>query len=84
MPNIILHASKAFLIIMMLSFVLGSLMGSLMVNRLMDSVWEYYEAINAEVLTLAISILVVIATATIGVMIMRVAKANPAESLRHE
>ena len=69
---------------MLISFVVGSMMGAVMVNGLMDSVWEYYVAVNATILTLAISILFSIAVATIGFKIARVAIANPVESLRHE
>jgi len=84
LTNIILHASKTFMVIMVISFLIGSLMGSVMVNSLMDTVWEYYVAINAEVLTLAISILVLIGISTIGLKIIRVARSNPADALRYE
>jgi hypothetical protein len=59
-------------------------MGSVMVNALMDSVWEYYEAVNVKVLSLAIGILVMIALATIGSKIKDVVVRNPVDSLKHE
>ncbi len=83
-PHMAVQASKLFLITMAVSFVIGSLMGSVMVNGMMSSVWEYYEAINAVVLTLAISILSLIALCTIGYKIVKVTIANPADSLRYE
>jgi len=83
-PHMAVQASKLFIITMAVSFVIGSLMGSVMVNGMMSSVWEYYEAINAVVLTLAISILSIIALGTIGYKIVKVTIANPAESLRYE
>jgi hypothetical protein len=68
----------------MISFVLGSLLGSIMVNGLMNSVWEYYEAVNVTVISLAISILFFIAIGTIGFKISRVAGSNPVDALRYE
>jgi putative ABC transport system permease protein len=82
--HIVLQSSKLFIIIMVISFFLGSLLGTVMVNAMMDSVWEYYEAVNVKVLTLAISILVVIAVATIGYKIRGVTVTNPVNSLRHD
>ena len=78
------QASRLFLIIMVISFVIGSLLGSVMVNGLMGSIWEYYVAINFQVLALAITILFVIAIATIGYKIRKVAVTNPVDSLRYE
>ncbi|MCB0488438.1 MAG: ABC transporter permease [Cyclobacteriaceae bacterium] len=82
--HMVMQASKAFWIIMMISFVIGSAMGSIMVNGLMDSVWEYYVAINVEVLTLAVAILLTIAVATVGYKVFRVVATNPVDSLRYE
>lgn len=84
LPHIVAQSSKLFLIIMVISFVIGSLLGSVMVNGLMDSIWEYYVAINFEVLALAITILFVIAIATIGYKIRKVAVTNPVDSIRTE
>jgi putative ABC transport system permease protein len=82
--NIILQASKLFLIIMIVSFVLGSVMGSFLVNTLMNNIWEYYEAIDVLVLSTAMFSLFVIATLTVGLKIFRVSSTNPVESLRYE
>lgn len=83
-PHITFQASKQFLIIMAISFVIGSLMGSVMVNGMMSSVWEYYEAANVQVLGIAITILFAIAISTIGFKILSVTRANPVDSLRYE
>lgn len=66
------------------SFVIGSLLGSVMVNGLMGSIWEYYVAINFTVLSLAIITLFVIAIATIGCTIRKVVSTNPVDSLRYD
>jgi putative ABC transport system permease protein len=84
LPHIVLQSSKLFLIIMLISFVIGSLLGSVMVNGLMGSIWEYYVAINFTVLSLAIIILFTIAIATIGYKVRKVAVTNPVDSLRYE
>lgn len=84
LSHMTLKASQLFLIIMGVSFIIGSLMGTVMVNGLMSTVWEYYEAINAQVISLAIIILFVIAVATIGYKILKVTKSNPVDSLRYE
>ena len=84
LSHIVAQSSKLFLIIMVISFVIGSLLGSVMVNGLMDSIWEYYVAINFQVLALAISILFVIAIGTIGYKIRKVAITNPVDSIRTE
>ena len=78
------QVSKLFVIIMLFSFVFGSLLGSVMVNSLMNSVWEYYEAVNAVVISLAVFILLAIAMTTIGFKIRRSVVANPVDSLRYE
>jgi putative ABC transport system permease protein len=82
--HIVVQSGKMFMVIMVISFITGSLLGTFMVNAMMDSVWEYYEAVDGLVITLAISILVCIAVATIGYKIKRVATANPVDSLRYE
>lgn len=82
--HIVVQSGKLFLIIMFISFIIGSLLGTIMVNALMDSVWEYYEAVDVTVISLAVIILLGIAVATIGFKIRRVATANPVESLRYE
>jgi ABC-type antimicrobial peptide transport system permease subunit len=82
--HIVYQSGKLFLVVMMISFVLGALLGSVMVNALMDSVWEYYVAVNVEIISLAVVILMVISLATIALKIRNVTVANPVNSLRHE
>jgi putative ABC transport system permease protein len=84
LPHMVVQSSKLFIVIMVISFFVGSLLGSVMVNGLMGSIWEYYVAINLQVLALAITILFVIAVATIGYKIRKVTVTNPVDSLRYE
>ena len=84
LPHMVIQSSKLFIIIMLIACVIGSLLGSIMVNGLMDSIWEYYLAINVKILSLACFILLVIAMGTIGVKVVRVSIRKPVESLRCE
>ncbi|HZY79483.1 MAG TPA: ABC transporter permease [Cyclobacteriaceae bacterium] len=82
--NLVYHSGKLFLIVMIISFVIGSTLGAVMVNAMMDSVWEYYVAVNLKVIVMAIIILSIIAVATIAYKIRSVVVTNPVDSLRHE
>ncbi|NOT73540.1 MAG: FtsX-like permease family protein [Cyclobacteriaceae bacterium] len=82
--HIIYQSGKLFLVVMLISFVVGTALGTVMVNAMMDSVWEYYVAVNVEIISLAVLILACIAFATIAYKIKDVVVANPVDSLRHE
>lgn len=69
---------------MLIVFAIGSVSGSFMVNKMMDSIWEYYVAINTEVIALAVSILFTIAVLTVSFRIFKVSRTNPVDSLRYE
>jgi putative ABC transport system permease protein len=84
LSNIAFQSSKLFLVVMVFAFVLGSLMGMTMVNSLMNSVWEYYEAVDIKIIVMAIVILFSIAAITIFSKIFRLIVENPAEALKHE
>lgn len=82
--HILYQASRVFLVIMLISSLVGGLAGSVMVNALMDSVWEYYVAIDFRIIASGVLIICLIATLTIASLIRRVTVSNPVESLRHE
>jgi putative ABC transport system permease protein len=84
LSNIMLQASRMFLIIMLFSFLIGAAGGSFLVNKMMDTVWEYYEAVDVAVLVLSISILFLISLLTVALKIFSVSVTNPVESLRYE
>ena len=73
-----------FVMIMLIAFVTGSLLGTVLVDKMMGSVWEYYEAVDVSVLSIAVSTLFLIATVTIGHKIRGVTVSNPVDALRHE
>ena len=82
--GIAVQAGKLFLIVMIISFVIGSLFGSVMVNAMMDGVWEYYVATDIRVISISVFVLFSIALITVATRIFNVVVANPADSLRHE
>lgn len=82
--NIVYHSGRLFLIVMSISFVVGGILGGVMVNALMDSVWEYYVAVNFEIISISILLITLIAVATIAYKIRTVVVANPVDALRHE
>jgi ABC-type antimicrobial peptide transport system permease subunit len=82
--HIVFQAGKLFLIVMLISFAIGTTLGGVLVNAMMDSVWEYYVAVNFEIVGMSIVILTLIALITIAFKIIGVAVSNPVESLRHE
>ncbi|HEY0770033.1 MAG TPA: FtsX-like permease family protein, partial [Sphingobacteriaceae bacterium] len=84
LQNIVFQASKLFLVIMVIAFLLGSVAGAFMVNKLMDTVWEYYVAIDFKIVSAAIVILFTIACATVSYKIFSVSRTNPSDSLKYE
>jgi putative ABC transport system permease protein len=84
LSHILMQTSRLFLIVMASAFLLGSVMGAVLVNAMMDGVWEYYEAVDIKVLSIAIGLLSTIALVTIGAKIRDVALSNPVDALRHE
>ena len=84
LKHLVYQSGKLFLLVMLIAFVIGSTLGAVMVNAMMDSVWEYYVAVNTEIVSLAVLILASIALATIAYKIRGVVVSNPVDSLRHE
>jgi ABC-type antimicrobial peptide transport system permease subunit len=84
LTHIVFQSGKLFLVIMVISFIAGSALGMVMVNAMMDSVWEYYVAVDLKIISMAIAILAMIAVATIAYKIRSIAVSNPVDSLRHE
>jgi putative ABC transport system permease protein len=83
-PLIMFIVSRKFLIVLLISSVLGSAGGYKMSIMLMDSIWDYFVEINTVTLLLAASIMIVACMATISYKIIIAARRNPVESLRYE
>jgi putative ABC transport system permease protein len=82
--NLVIHSSSMVIVILLCSFVIGGALGTIAVNAMMDSVWEYYEPVNVKVLSIAIGMLLTVCVITVGSKIVAVVMRNPADSLRYE
>jgi putative ABC transport system permease protein len=83
-PLLMFLVSKKFLIVLVVSSVLGCMGGYYMSLMLLDSIWDYFVEIRIGILILASSIMVVATVSTIIFKISRAAMKNPVVSLRYE
>ncbi len=82
--TIAFEAGKLLIIVLVISFFVGTLFGSFMVNKMMDSVWEYYVATDFRVIIFAFLSIFIIALVTVSTQLFKVTVAHPAESLKHD
>jgi putative ABC transport system permease protein len=82
--HIVAIINRRYLIILAIASILGSVLGYLMADALMASIWAYYMPIGLFAFILAIIILMLMATITIGGKVIKAALANPATTLRDE
>ncbi len=83
-PLIMYLVSKKFLIVLIMSSVLGCAGGYYLSNMLMGSIWEYHVQIKTVVLVMSAAIMFVATTLTIIFKIGKSALRNPVDSLRYE
>ncbi len=76
--------NREFILIVLISSVVGAAIGYFMSGLLMGSIWYYYQ--DATIFTLLISLLaiIVVSGATVGFKVVAAASANPVDSLRSE
>jgi ABC-type antimicrobial peptide transport system permease subunit len=77
-------ASKKFLIVLIVSSLLGCAGGFYMSIMLLDSIWDYYVELKFGTLVFVASIMFVATILTIIFKIARAAMKNPVVSLRYE
>jgi len=77
-------AGKKFLLILLLSSVLGSIMGYYLSESLLDSIWDYFVDIHISTLIVSSFLLILATVLTISWKIITAARRNPVESLRYE
>ena len=78
------EAGKLLIIVLVISFMVGSIFGSFMVNKMMDGVWEYYVATDFRVIAFAFLSIFSIALIAVATQLVNVIVSNPSESLRHD
>jgi putative ABC transport system permease protein len=83
-PLLMYLVSRKFLIVLLIASILGCVGGYYLSNMLMDSIWDYFVAINIGILLLAASVMFFATIFTIIFKIGRATLKNPVISLRYE
>jgi hypothetical protein len=82
--NIVNNISREFMIIYLISAILGSAAAYYLADALMASIWTYYVPIGILAFLVSIVVLLFISSLTIGGKVLRAASMNPAYTLRDE
>jgi len=82
--NIVNNISREFIVILVLSSILGSAAGYFLADMLMASIWTYYLPIGYSIFIFSTALLFIISGITIGGKVLRAASLNPAYTLRDE
>ena len=82
--NIVRNISKEFVIILSIASLLGSILGYVMADWLMSSIWTYYVPIHIIPILGSILILFIVSGITISGKVLRAASVNPVDTLRDE
>lgn len=82
--NISKVINMEFVIILLISSVLGGALGAWMAGMLMGSIWDYYQDTTMTTILISAVILFVISTLSIGFKIYNTVRLNPANVLRDE
>ena len=83
-PLLTFLLSRKFIIVLLIASVLGCTGGYFMSEMLMDSIWDYYVDITADIMLLSMIIIIASTLLTISTKVFRAAMRNPADSLRYE
>ena len=65
-------------------FTYGSGLGYLMIDKMMDAIWEYYQPVNFVTLGICVALLFVVATITVAYKTIVTALINPVNTLREQ
>lgn len=84
LTNIAGVINMEFVIILVIATLFGGALGFLGANWLMDSIWEYYLAMNFVTLAWSVLAMVLIAVAAVGYKTVATASLNPTKTLRDE
>ena len=80
--NIARVINAEFFIIMLIASVLGSGLGYLMIDKMMDAIWEYYLQVNFVTIGICVGLLFVVAAVTVTYKTIATAWLNPVNTLR--
>ena len=82
--NIIKVVNGEFMIILIVASAVGTTLGYLMTDKMMDAIWEYYLPVNFSTLGICMVLLFLVALATVGYKTIATAWMNPVNSLREQ
>jgi ABC-type antimicrobial peptide transport system permease subunit len=82
--NITRVINTEFVIILVVACGLGGPLGWFMAGALMDSIWDYYQAVTMKSILISSVILFVASAISIGYKVFNTTKLNPANVLRTE
>jgi putative ABC transport system permease protein len=82
--NITKVINQEFVIILLLACILGAPLGWFMSAALMNSIWDYYQAVTITSMVISAAILFVASALSIGYKIFKTTRLNPANVLRDE
>ena len=82
--NITRIINTEFVIILLISSVLGCVLGYFLVDLLMGSIWDYYQSTTTITFIVSVVVMFVISAVTIGYKVFSAASMNPVNTLRDE
>jgi ABC-type antimicrobial peptide transport system permease subunit len=82
--SVMMLLSRKFIVVLCIASVAGCAAGYYLSNGLMDSIWDYFVAVKADALILAVAIITLSTALTLIIMITKAARRNPARSLKYE
>jgi ABC-type antimicrobial peptide transport system permease subunit len=82
--NITTIINKEFMIILLISCVLGSGLGWMLSSLFMQSIWDYYQEVSITSLIISATILITASVISIGYKLYKTTQLNPSNVLRDE
>lgn len=82
--NIAKVINLEFIIILLISCVLGAFAGAYMSEMLMGSIWDYFQKATIQTMLISSLIMVIISAVSIGFKTYNTARMNPSKTLRDE
>jgi ABC-type antimicrobial peptide transport system permease subunit len=79
--NITYNISKEFIVLIVLSAIVGSVIAAWFVSWLLSSIYVYHVGLNAFAFLLANAIIVAISALAVGAKVVKAATANPVKTL---
>ena len=82
--TVIYKLNLPFIIILLISCLLGSAFSYFLINMLFSSIWAYYMNMGAGIFIVSSLLMIIISALTVGIKVYRAANTNPALTLRNE